>query len=131
MTEVIITNLVEIMAAIFKMLLIVFGAWISAKLGKRTELQNINQAQFEVIRMAQITVGELQQTLVEELKNASADGKLQKEQMEALGAMLIEKVMEKMSQPTYNLLDAAGVDIVKLITGAGEAWIAEMKKTNQ
>ena len=128
MAEVIITNLVEIVTAIIMMLLGLLGTWLSLKMGKRVELQNINRAQGELIQMAQITVNELQQTIVADMKAASATGKLNAEQIEELGEKLIKQVIQKMSQPTYDLLNAAGVDIVNLITGAGEAWLTELKK---
>ena len=33
-----------------------------------------------------------------------------------------------MSQPAADLLSAAAVDVTALIRGAGESWIAELKK---
>lgn len=126
MENVIIETLVEILAAVVLMLITVFGTWLSAKLAKRTELQNINAAQKEVIGMAQLTVGELQQTVVEGLKESSIDGKLSEEEIKELGELLYNKTVAKMSESTFNLLSAAGVDIVALIYGAGESWINEM-----
>lgn len=46
------------------------------QLGKNANLNNINTAQKELIRAAKITVGELQQTMVLEMKAANDDGKL-------------------------------------------------------
>ena len=77
--------------------------------------------------MAIITVGELQQTIVDDLKANAADGKLTKEEIAMLGEKLVEKTLEKMSQPVYNLLNAAGTDIIALIKGAGEDWINSLK----
>lgn len=127
MENVIIENLVNILTAVVLMLISVFGTWLSTKLAKHAELQNINAAQKEVIGMAQITVGELQQTMVEEMKEFAEDGKLSKEEIRELGELLYNKTVAKMSDSTYNLLTAAGVDIVALIYGAGESWIHELK----
>lgn len=127
MADIIIQNLVKIAATLLIMLIGVLGTWLTKKMGKRTELANINAAQQEVINMAQITVGELQQTVVEKLKAANADGKLTKEEIRELGEVLINKTTEKMCQPTYNLLNSAGVDIIALIQGVGEAWINAIK----
>lgn len=127
MEQVIFENLVNIMAAVIMMLISVLGTWLTMKLAKHAELQNINAAQKELIGMAQITVGELQQTIVEEMKAAAVDGKLSEEEIKELGELLYNKTVAKMSNSTYNLLTAAGVDIVALIHGAGEAWIAELK----
>ena len=74
------------------------------------------------------TVLELQQTTVDKLKAASADGKLTKAEIAELGKMLIDGSMEKMSDAAKNVLNSAGVDITAIIKGAGEALIASMKE---
>ena len=127
MAEVIIENLVSIFATLLITLIGVLGAWLTAKISKKTELANINAAQQEVVSMAQVTVGELQQTIVDKLKAAHEDGKLTGEEINELGNALVFKTIEKMSTPTYNLLNAAGVDIIALIKGAGENWISRLK----
>ena len=106
----------------------VLGAWLTAKIGQKKELENINLAKDEVIRIAMLTVQELQQTVVDSLKASHEDGKLTKSEIYELGNMLINKTLEKISSPTAALLRGAGVDLEKLITGAGEALIAQMKK---
>lgn len=128
MFEVLMENMLEILAGLIVTLIGVFGAWLTAKLSKKAELSAINAAQQELITMAQITVGQLQQTLVEGMKAANADGKLSKADISALGLRLISDTMEKLSEPSRKLLEAAGVDILSLIRGAGEDWINEMKK---
>ena len=90
----------------------------------------INVAQQEVIRLAHLTVEELQQTLVEGLKAAHEDGKLTKEEIASLGETLLDGTIAKMSAPTAKLLAAAAVDTTALIQGAGEAWIAKLKAGN-
>lgn len=127
MVEVIIENVVQIAATLLITLIGVLGTWLTAKIGKKMELANINAATDEVIKMAQQTVSELQQTMVEEFKAAHEDKKLTKAEIEMLGTELIGRVIEKMSKPTYNLLNAAGVDIANLIKSAGEDKIREMK----
>lgn len=124
---VIMENLVEIIAALVIALIGVLGTWLTAKIGKREELKSINAAQQEVIDMARITVGELKQTVVDGLKAANADGKLTNAEITALGKSLLDLTVAKMSDTTYNLLNSAGVDIVALITGAGEDWIESLK----
>lgn len=118
---------VKIVVALAVTLIGVGGAWLSAKLAKRGELANINAAQQELVSMAQLTVGELQQTIVDGMKEFAADGKLTNEDMLMLGNMLVEKTINKMSEPSIKLLEAAGVDIIALIHGAGEAMISRMK----
>lgn len=128
MAEVIIENVVSIVATLVITLIGVFGAWLTKKIGTKTELANIAEAQSEVILMAQQTVGELQQTVVDNLKEVSADGKLTDEEISMLGSELVSKTIEKMSEPTKKVLNAAGVDIKALITSAGENYISQLKK---
>lgn len=89
MTNVIIENLVQIAATLLITLIGVLGAWLSTKLAKREELKNISTATNEVIHAAQQTVLELQQTTVEGMKKAHADGKLTKDEITELGSCLL------------------------------------------
>lgn len=128
MVEIILESLVEVVATLLLMLIGVLGTWLTLKLGKKEELAAINVAQQEVISLAQLTVEELQQTMVAELKKAHEDGKLTKAEIDMLRSLLLSGVKKKMSDPTANLLAAAAVDLNALIRGAGESWIAELKK---
>ena len=122
--------IINIVAQVIGTLLItaigVFGAWLTAKIGKKVELTNINKAKDELISAAQTTVLELQQTVVEGMKAAAADGKLTEEEITELSLMLLGKTKAKMSMPAIQLLEAAAVDVNALIMGAGEALINRM-----
>lgn len=126
--EIIIETAVQILACLLVTMIGVLGAWLTAKIGKKAELTNISIATNEVINAAQLTVLELQQTVVDKWKAASADGKLTEDEVKELGVMMIQKTMEKMSASANNLLTSAGVDIAAIIKGAGEAMIQSMKK---
>lgn len=128
MNEMIIETIVQVVATLLLTLIGVLGTWLSLKLAKREELKSIAAATEEATRAARLTVMELQQTTVEAMKAASEDGKLSQAEIEQLGALLLEKALDKMSAPAVNLLKGAGVDICGLITGAGEALIGQMKK---
>lgn len=125
--EIIAENIVGWIVSVVVILIGAFGVWALKKIGKREGLEGISIATDEVIKMATITIGELQQTIVNDLKANAADGKLTKEEIVMLGEKLVEKTLEKMSQPVYNLLNAAGTDIIALIKGAGEDWINSLK----
>lgn len=120
-------NAIQAVFAIFGILITAFGTWALNKIGKKVGLESIATATDEVIKLAGVTIGELQQTVVEKLKADAADGKLTPEEIDALGHELVRKTLEKMSQPVYNLLYASGTDIVALIIGAGEDWINSLK----
>ena len=126
--NILIENAVNITAAFFIALIGVFGAWLTAKLGKATQLDTVNRAQQELIKLAQITVGELKQTVVDGMKAASQDGKLSKEEIAQLGQMLFEKTTAKLSASAMDVLTAAQVDISALITGTAEHLIGQMKE---
>ena len=126
--NILIENAVNITAAFFIALIGVFGAWLTAKLGKATQLDTVNRAQQELIKLAQITVGELKQTVVDGMKAASKDGKLSKEEIAQLGKMLFEKTTAKLSASAMDVLTAAQVDISALITGTAEHLIGQMKE---
>ena len=126
--NILIENAVNITAAFFIALIGVFGAWLTAKLGKATQLDTVNRAQQELIKLAQITVGELKQTVVDGMKAASKDGKLSKEEIAQLGQMLFEKTTAKLSASAMDVLTAAQVDISALITGTAEHLIGQMKE---
>ena len=118
----------QVAATLLITLIGVLGTYLTLQLGKNANLKNINDAQKELIRAAKITVGELQQTTVSELKAANADGKLTQTEIASLRAKLLDKTIEKLSTPAYALLSAASVDVEALILGVGESWIEQIKK---
>ena len=126
MNEAIINLIAQVIATLLITLIGVLGAWLTAKIGKRVELSNINKAKDELIIAAQQTVMELQQTVVEGLKDVAIDGKLSEEEITELAGLLVSKTKEKMSLPAIKLLEAAAVDVNALIRGAGEALINQM-----
>ena len=126
-TDILIENAVNIAAAFFIALIGVFGAWLTAKLGKATQLDTVNRAQQELIKLAQITVGELKQTVVDGMKTAHTDGKLTNEEIAQLGQLLYEKTTAKLSASAMEVLTAAQVDISALITGTAEQLISGIK----
>ena len=127
-TDILIENAVNIAAAFFIALIGVFGAWLTAKLGKATQLDTVNLAQQELIKLAQITVGELKQTVVDGMKAAHKDGKLTKDEITQLGQLLFDKTTAKLSASAMDVLTAAQVDISALITGTAEHLIGQMKE---
>ncbi|MBR7058217.1 MAG: hypothetical protein IKI35_05770 [Stomatobaculum sp.] len=117
---------VTIAARILEALLAIMGAWLLAKLGKRTELSNVREAMENVIDMAIVTVGELQQTFVNRWKEENG-GKLDETDIANLQEMLIRKTIEKLSDPVIQLIEAAGMDLEAIIQGAAEDWLNERK----
>ena len=131
MNTVIIETIVSVLANLAVTLIGVFGAWLVAQIGKTQQLKTINAAVGELTNAAETTVLELQQTVVDGLKAASADGKLSKDEIAELGTLLLEGALRKMSDSGIAVLKAANVDINAIVTGAGEALIARMKRDGE
>ena len=131
MNTVIIETIVSVLANLAVTLIGVLGAWLVAQIGKTQQLKTINAAVGELTNAAETTVLELQQTVVDGLKAASADGKLSKDEIAELGTLLLEGALRKMSDSGIAVLKAANVDINAIVTGAGEALIARMKRDGE
>ena len=117
----------EIVAVLVVTALGIFGTWLLNKLKQKKGLENIALATEQVLDASQKTVLELQQTLVEGWKRAQ-NGKLTEAQIEELKTKVIEITMKKLAQPTLNLLTAATVDDLAMITSSAEAYVLELKK---
>lgn len=128
MNTVIIETIVSVLANLAVTLIGVAGAWLVAQIGKSQQINTINAAVGELTNAAETTVWELQQTVVDGLKEASADGKLTQDEITDLGKKLLQGTLAKMSESSIGVLKAANVDINAIVTGAGEALIARIKE---
>lgn len=131
MLDVVIEECVKVFATLLIMLIGVLGTWLSTKIAKKVEFQNIAKAVEVLTDMAQQTVGELEQTMVKDMKEAALDHKLTDEEITQLGMMLYNITIRKMSEPMMQTLRAASVDIQAVITSAGEAWINDLRRMDE
>ena len=115
-------------AALLLMLIGVLGTYLTALASKRAETANVAEALRSLTEAAKTTVGELQQTVVNPLKEAAADGKLTKAEIASLRDMLIAETKRKMLPSTINLINGAGADIEAIILGVGESLINKAKQ---
>ena len=106
-------------------------AYLTKLIGKTKRLEHIAYAMDELEAVVKNIVGDLQQTVVDGLKEASADGKLSKSDIEWIGEQLIEKVSKQISAPAADTLIAAGVDIENMIHSIAEAEIARIKRNQE
>lgn len=127
MQDILIEYAVNIVVSVIVALLGVAGSWVLSKLAKRVELANISEATKTLIIMTEQTVKELQQTIVDNLKADSKDGKLTEAEIKMLGEKLLEITESKLSDSIKGLLTAAKVDIEAIITSAAESYILDMK----
>ena len=127
MQDILIEYAVSIVVSIVVALIGYAGSWVLSKLAKKIELSNILAAINTLISMTQQTVKELQQTVVDELKADSEDGKLTDAEIRMLGEKLLEITESKLSDSIKGLLTAAKIDIESLIKSAAESYIYSMK----
>lgn len=129
--EIFMNTIIQYVAEIVAILVIsaigVFGSWLLNKMKQQKGLENIAMATEQVIKAAQITVRELQQTLVGNWKEQQENGKLTPEQIAELKQKSIEITLKKLSEPTLKLLESAKIDVEVMITSAAEAYIDELK----
>ena len=118
---------VRVLTAVLLALISVGGTWILRKIGDKVQMAHIRNAMEDVIRITQITVGELQQTVVEGLKAAHEDGKLTETEIKGLQESLLNHVVMRLSNPTINVIESASIDLESLIQGVAEDWINTMK----
>lgn len=128
MTDIIIENIVKITAALLLMLIGVLGTYLTTLAAKRAETANVSEALRALTKAAKTTVGELQQTIVEPLKAAAADGKLTPDEIADLRNMLVAQTKQKMLPSAINIINAAGADIEAIILGVGENLINKAKQ---
>ncbi|MDT3386990.1 MAG: hypothetical protein LIR46_04395 [Bacteroidota bacterium] len=127
MKELLITQAAQLVSNIVITLVGIFAAWLISKLKSRIELKNLTDALDTCLKMTQVTVGELQQKFVEDMKMANEDGKLTPDEIKELNSSLLMYTKEKMTPEIINVIVSAGIDINKLILDAGENYIQELK----
>lgn len=101
--------------------------WLVTRMAKTEKFKSLSEVLAQLSTTVEDTVHELQQTVVDGLKEAASDGKLTPEEVSSLNAKLLEMVKAKMAQPAIDLLTAAQIDINTLIMGMAESAIKKMK----
>lgn len=127
MKDVLIEVGTQIMFDVLMLVASIVFAYLAKYLAKSEKLKHIALATEELEGIVVSIVGELQQTTVDGLKEASADGKLSKDEIAALGVALVNKAKAQISSPAADTLIAAGVDIEGMIHSIAEACIASIK----
>lgn len=128
MREVIIEVAVQVIGAILLGIVSIAFAYIGKWMGKTKKLETVSAAMDELERTVKSVVGDLQQTIVDELKAKSEDHKLSKTDIEYIGNELVSRVADQLSFPAANTLHAAGCDVEGMIHSMAEAFIAKIKR---
>lgn len=126
--QVIIQYVAEILGLLIITAIGILGAALLKKLNQSSKLGNISEATKQVIEATCETVRRLQQTLVDEWKSSSPDGKLTPQQVVELKQKVVTITLEQLGQPVLDLLAAAKIDIEAMITNAAESYINQLKR---
>ena len=124
---ILIQNIIEIVSAAVLLGLGTVGTWALGKLGQDKKLKNITEAVGQLLEATNLTVVALQQQFVEDWKQ-NQNGKLTEQQIAELKQQAINITLNHLSQPTINLLNAAKVDIINIISTATEAYVLKLKE---
>ena len=130
MREAIIEVFVKVITAVLLGTVSIAFAYVGKWMGQTKKLETVAAAMSQLEDVVQNVVGELQQTMVEGLKDASVDGKLSQEDIYDLGRLLVRKTSEQLSNPAASTLKAAGIDIENMIHSIAEAYIERIKRGN-
>ena len=122
-----IQNLVEIVSALAITGIGIMGTWALGKLGKEKKLKNITEAVGQLLEATNLTVTSLQQQFVEGWKE-NQGGRLTEQQIAELKQQAIAITLSHLSQPAINLLNAAKVDVINIISTAAEAYVLKLKE---
>lgn len=120
---------VNSLAKLVQMAFFALAAFAADKLGKNLKLKNLNIAVQKVCELARQTAGELQQTIVDNIKAENPDGKLTKDQIDDLSRSLLYLVKAKLDTATQELIIASGSDLDALITGECESYLNMLKNS--
>lgn len=126
---ILIEQTVNSIAKLVQMAFFALAAFAADKLGKNLKLKNLNIAVQKVCEIARQTAGELQQTIVADLKAENPGGKLTPEQIDDLGFRLLNLVKLKLDDASKELIIASGADLDALITGECESYLNMMKNS--
>ena len=126
MENAIISMLTQVVGELILAALGIAATWFMTKMAQNSKLENISRATAEAVCVARQTVMELQQTVVDGLKAAHEDGKLTESEIESLKRQLQYKAVNKLSNTSIKILEAAGIDLSGIIQGAAEELIANM-----
>lgn len=116
---------VMIVARVLESAVLILSTWVLAKIGKKKGMENFALAFQMLSEITCQTVGELQQTLVDDWKKT--DGKLSDYQIAELKIELHNRVRQRLDNPTRDLIVAAGCDLDSLIQGIAESYLSRIK----
>ena len=125
--NVVIGNVGQIVAIIVGALFAYAINYLRLIVAEKLKMQTLALAMEQLDSAVAATVEELQQVLVDDLKAASEDGKLDDDEIKMLGEQLLKGAVAKLSDPAAEIVKAAGIDITEYIKTVAEAYVHQLK----
>ena len=127
MKELLIEQASSLIVSIALALLSLLSTWLTVKLSRHIKLKNVTDALNTCLEMTRVTVGELQQKFVDDMKSANEDGKLTYDEIKQLNTSLIVYTKNKLTPSIIKVIEQAGISINQFILDAGENYVQELK----
>ena len=102
-------------------------AWLKG----RTRCEMLSFALYEAEKVADTVVASLQQTVVQALREKSADGKLTADDAREIADLALERFLSTLSAQTLALLEDSAGDIIEYASSLLEARLLKLKEGNQ
>lgn len=122
MNEVIIQGMIGICATVITGAISIMIAFLQ----KKIKSERIDQALQRLELFSTATVSDLQQTLVNQIKSKSPDGKLNGENIAWLKEESTRRVLEMLDGPAAALLHSVGVDLQMVIASFVERTVLQL-----
>lgn len=125
----ILTQVADVLQTLIITVIGAAGVWLVTYIKRKFKIETTNSAIEEMHKFVTIIVGDQEQTLVNEMKKLSPDGKLTDTQQEELLSNAIEKVLALMSQESVDILRESSICVEDLIKSSIESKINSMKSS--
>ena len=127
----ILTQVADVLQTLIITVIGAAGVWLVTYIKRKFKIETTNSAIEEMHKFVTIIVGDQEQTLVNEMKKLSPDGKLTDAQQEELLNNAIEKILALMSQESVDILRESSICVEDLIKSSIESKINSMKSSTK
>jgi hypothetical protein len=122
---------IEILAPAVGGLLLALVSWALAEAARyvraKTENEAVNDAIARICHMTETVVAEVNQTVVDDLKLAAADGRLNLDQARLIASQALAMVLDRMAPGVLEIAARGVVDLKEFISSRIERAVREQK----
>jgi BMFP domain-containing protein YqiC len=99
------------------------------KITNETQRKLVDSAIDRVNELAQKTVGQIEQTVAKDMRQAVSDGKIDKTELEALGNQAVKDIMSQLSMDAKTALNSEFTDVEKYVKDTMESTLLNLKSS--